>query len=73
MNELEKKVPIVGLLVDNRYILACKDWNDNNRPTYYLAQNTHPPKSITTQQLMSNSNHRSKPGKKKPPERLFFG
>ena len=40
MNELEKKVPIVGLLVDNRYILACKDWNDNNRPTYYLAQNT---------------------------------
>ena len=40
MNELKKKVPIVGLLVDNRYILACKDWNDNNRPTYYLAQNT---------------------------------
>jgi len=40
MNELEKKVPIVGLLVDNRYILACKDWNNNNRPTYYLAQNT---------------------------------
>ena len=40
MNELEKKVPIVGLLVDNRYILACKDWGINNRPTYYLAQNT---------------------------------
>ena len=40
MNELEKKVPIVGLLVDNRYILACKDWSNNNRPTYYLAQNT---------------------------------
>ena len=39
----------------------------------YLAQNTHPPKSITAQQLMSNSNHRSKPGKKKPPELLFFG
>ena len=39
MNELEKKVPIVGLLVDNRYILACKDWSSNNRPTYYLAQN----------------------------------
>ena len=40
MNELEKKVPIVGLLVDNRYILSCKDWGNNNRPTYYLAQNT---------------------------------
>lgn len=40
MNELDKKVPIVGLLVDNRYILACKDWGINNRPTYYLAQNT---------------------------------
>jgi len=40
MNELEKKVPIVGLLVDNRYVLACKDWGINNRPTYYLAQNT---------------------------------
>jgi hypothetical protein len=39
MNELEKKVPIVGLLVDNRYVLACKDWGINNRPTYYLAQN----------------------------------
>jgi len=39
MNELEKKVPIVGLLVDNRYVLACKDWSNNNRPTYYLAQN----------------------------------
>ena len=39
MNELEKKVPIVGLLVDNRYVLACKDWGNNNRPTYYLAQN----------------------------------
>ena len=38
----------------------------------YLAQNTHPPKSITAQQLMSNSNHRSKPSKKKPPERLFL-
>ena len=39
MNELEKKVPIVGLLVDNRYVLACKDWGINNRPTYFLAQN----------------------------------
>ena len=39
MNELDKKVPIVGLLVDNRYVLACKDWGINNRPTYYLAQN----------------------------------
>jgi len=39
MNELKKKVPIVGLLVDNRYVLACKDWSNNNRPTYYLAQN----------------------------------
>ena len=39
MNELEKKVPIVGLLVDNRYVLACKDWGINNRPMYYLAQN----------------------------------
>ena len=39
MNEIEEKIPIVGLLVDNRYVLSCKDWNDHNRPTYYLAQN----------------------------------
>lgn len=38
LNEM-KKTPIVGLLVDNRYTLACKDFNAHNRPTYYLAQN----------------------------------
>lgn len=38
----------------------------------YLAQNTHPPKSITAQQLMSNSNHRSKPGKKNRPNVYFL-
>jgi hypothetical protein len=38
LNEMNK-TPIVGLLVDNRYILACKDYLAHNRPTYYLAQN----------------------------------
>ena len=33
------KTPIVGLLVDNRFILAAKDYQAHNRPTYYLAQN----------------------------------
>lgn len=39
MNEMPK-IPVLGLLVDNRYVLSCKDYNINNRPTYYLAQNT---------------------------------
>jgi hypothetical protein len=38
LNEMPKTA-IVGLLVDNRYILAAKDYNAHNRPTYYLAQN----------------------------------
>ena len=33
------KTPIVGLLVDNRFVLAAKDYQAHNRPTYYLAQN----------------------------------
>jgi hypothetical protein len=38
LNEMPK-LPIVGLLVDNRYIIAAKDYQLQNRPTYYLAQN----------------------------------
>jgi len=38
LNEMPK-TPIVGLLVDNRFILAAKDYQAHNRPTYYLAQN----------------------------------
>lgn len=40
LNEKEETVPIVGLLVDNRFILAAKDYHKRNRPSYYLAQNT---------------------------------
>lgn len=39
LNEIEKKIPIVGLLVDNRFIIGAKDYHAHNRPTYYLAQN----------------------------------
>ena len=39
MNELENEIPILGLLVDNRYILRSKDWHGRNRPSYFLAQN----------------------------------
>lgn len=38
LNEMPK-TPIVGLLVDNRFVLAAKDYHAHNRPTYYLAQN----------------------------------
>lgn len=38
LNEMPK-TPIVGLLVDNRFVLAAKDYHGHNRPTYYLAQN----------------------------------
>jgi hypothetical protein len=38
LNEMHK-TPIVGLLVDNRFVLAAKDYQAHNRPTYYLAQN----------------------------------
>jgi hypothetical protein len=38
LNEMPK-TPIVGLLVDNRFVLAAKDYQAHNRPTYYLAQN----------------------------------
>lgn len=39
LNEIEKKIPIVGLLVDNRFTISAKDYHAHNRPTYYLAQN----------------------------------
>lgn len=39
LNELENEIPILGLLVDNRYVLRSKDWHGRNRPKYFLAQN----------------------------------
>jgi len=39
LNEIEKRIPIVGLLVDNRFTISAKDFHAHNRPTYYLAQN----------------------------------
>lgn len=39
LNETKEKIPIIGLLVDNRFIISAKDYHKHNRPTYYLAQN----------------------------------
>ncbi len=40
LNKTKKKIPIVGMLVDNRYIMQARDFSIHNRPTYYLAQST---------------------------------
>ncbi len=39
LNNLSYKLQIIGLCPDNRFVNKAQDWNFNNRPTLFLAQN----------------------------------